>query len=45
MAAAITTPLDVAKTRIMLADHNSSIAKGNIANAIRIVYGQQGVSG
>lgn len=45
MAAAITTPLDVAKTRIMLADHNSSIAKGNIPNAIKVVYNQQGISG
>ncbi|XP_047495162.1 S-adenosylmethionine mitochondrial carrier protein-like [Penaeus chinensis] len=45
MAAAITTPLDVAKTRIMLADHNSSIAKGNISNAMKAVYRQQGISG
>ena len=44
-SAALTTPLDVAKTRIMLAHHDSAVAKGNINMALRIVYKQHGLSG
>ncbi|XP_045130657.1 S-adenosylmethionine mitochondrial carrier protein-like [Portunus trituberculatus] len=44
-SATLTTPLDVAKTRIMLAHHDSTAAKGNINTVLRIVYKQQGLSG
>ncbi|KAK8407225.1 hypothetical protein O3P69_002051 [Scylla paramamosain] len=44
-SAALTTPLDVAKTRIMLAHHKSAAAKGNINTVLKIVYKQQGLSG
>ncbi|XP_050727528.1 S-adenosylmethionine mitochondrial carrier protein-like [Eriocheir sinensis] len=45
LSAALTTPLDVAKTRIMLAHHESITAKGNIKTVLRTVYKQQGLSG
>ncbi|KAK4299701.1 hypothetical protein Pmani_028035 [Petrolisthes manimaculis] len=44
-AATITTPLDVAKTRIMLAHHSSTLARGNITNALQAIYKHQGVTG
>ncbi|XP_069190069.1 mitochondrial S-adenosylmethionine carrier protein isoform X2 [Procambarus clarkii] len=45
VSAALTTPLDVAKTRIMLAERSSSVAKGSILDAIKMVYKQHGVPG
>lgn len=45
VSAALTTPLDVAKTRIMLADHRDKLAKGSINSAIRVVYDQRGLQG
>ncbi|XP_043299491.1 S-adenosylmethionine mitochondrial carrier protein isoform X3 [Cervus elaphus] len=44
-AAAVTTPLDVAKTRIMLAKAGSSTASGNILSALHAVWQTQGLSG
>ncbi|XP_052496358.1 S-adenosylmethionine mitochondrial carrier protein isoform X3 [Budorcas taxicolor] len=44
-AAAVTTPLDVAKTRIMLAKAGSSTASGNILSALQAVWRTQGLSG
>lgn len=44
-AGALTTPLDVAKTRIMLAHHEDVAAKGHIDKVLRIVYQHQGLSG
>ncbi|ELU02536.1 hypothetical protein CAPTEDRAFT_109350, partial [Capitella teleta] len=45
LAAGITTPLDVAKTRIMLAERNSVMASANIIDAMRIVYSEKQVKG
>ncbi|XP_019507602.1 PREDICTED: S-adenosylmethionine mitochondrial carrier protein isoform X2 [Hipposideros armiger] len=44
-AAAVTTPLDVAKTRIMLAKAGSSTASGNVLAALHGVWRTQGLSG
>ncbi|XP_015679877.1 S-adenosylmethionine mitochondrial carrier protein-like, partial [Protobothrops mucrosquamatus] len=44
-AAAVTTPLDVAKTRIMLAKTGSRTASGNVMSALRDVWRTQGISG
>ncbi|KAM4857577.1 mitochondrial S-adenosylmethionine carrier protein isoform X3 [Urocitellus parryii] len=44
-AAAVTTPLDVAKTRIMLAKAGSSVAGGNVLSALRGVWRSQGLAG
>ncbi|XP_076984880.1 mitochondrial S-adenosylmethionine carrier protein isoform X1 [Tamandua tetradactyla] len=44
-AAAVTTPLDVAKTRIMLAKAGSSTASGNVLSALHGVWRTQGFSG
>ncbi|XP_038283134.1 S-adenosylmethionine mitochondrial carrier protein isoform X13 [Canis lupus familiaris] len=44
-AAAVTTPLDVAKTRIMLAKAGSSTASGNVLSALHGVWRTQGLSG
>ncbi|XP_027810340.1 mitochondrial S-adenosylmethionine carrier protein isoform X1 [Marmota flaviventris] len=44
-AAAVTTPLDVAKTRIMLAKAGSSVAGGNVLSALRGVWQSQGLAG
>ncbi|XP_029456907.1 S-adenosylmethionine mitochondrial carrier protein isoform X2 [Rhinatrema bivittatum] len=44
-AAAVTTPLDVAKTRIMLAKKGSSTASGNVLFALHHVWKMQGISG
>ncbi|XP_010849809.1 PREDICTED: S-adenosylmethionine mitochondrial carrier protein isoform X3 [Bison bison bison] len=44
-AAAVTTPLDVAKTRIMLAKAGSSTASGNVLSALHAVWRTQGLSG
>jgi solute carrier family 25 S-adenosylmethionine transporter 26 len=45
IAAFITTPLDVAKTRIMLADKSDSLASGKVLKAIRAVHHEKGVRG
>lgn len=44
-AAGLTNPLDVAKTRIMLADSGSSLARGNIVQALKVVVHDRGFSG
>ncbi|KAM6256935.1 mitochondrial S-adenosylmethionine carrier protein isoform 1-T1 [Porphyrio hochstetteri] len=44
-AAAVTTPLDVAKTRIMLAKAGSSNASGNVLTALSGIWRTQGLSG
>ncbi|XP_039402585.1 S-adenosylmethionine mitochondrial carrier protein isoform X4 [Mauremys reevesii] len=44
-AAAVTTPLDVAKTRIMLAKAGSSNASGNVLSALHSVWRSQGLPG
>ncbi|KAF2981108.1 hypothetical protein EK904_010410 [Melospiza melodia maxima] len=44
-AAAVTTPLDVAKTRIMLAKAGSSNAKGNVVAALGGIWRTEGLSG
>jgi solute carrier family 25 S-adenosylmethionine transporter 26 len=47
IAAALTTPLDVAKTRIMLAkrSHEGDLARGNMRIALALVFKEKGVSG
>lgn len=45
IAAGITTPLDVAKTRIMLAETGSALSTGSISFAIRAVYRENGTKG
>ena len=45
MAAGLTTPLDVAKTRIMLANKHSSLAGGSILAALKTVHMERGISG
>ena len=42
---AITTPLDVAKTRIMLAERGSTLAHGSILYAMKLVWQQRGIKG
>ncbi|XP_020834644.1 mitochondrial S-adenosylmethionine carrier protein isoform X1 [Phascolarctos cinereus] len=44
-AAVVTTPLDVAKTRIMLAKAGSNTASGNVLPALLEVWKTQGISG
>lgn len=44
-SAAITTPLDVAKTRIMLAPATSALASGSIFLALSTVFRQKGLQG
>ncbi|KAJ7405557.1 hypothetical protein WISP_139010 [Willisornis vidua] len=44
-AAAVTTPLDVAKTRIMLAKAGSRTASGNVLTALGDIWRTQGLSG
>ncbi|GAB6029151.1 hypothetical protein CHUAL_004928 [Chamberlinius hualienensis] len=45
ISAAITTPLDVAKTRIMLAEKGSLTAKGNIIQVLTAVSAERGIKG
>ncbi|XP_043213342.1 S-adenosylmethionine mitochondrial carrier protein-like [Amphibalanus amphitrite] len=45
VSAAITTPLDVAKTRIMLADRHSQLASGGLVAALRIIRQENGLAG
>ncbi|KAM9326760.1 mitochondrial S-adenosylmethionine carrier protein [Gastrophryne carolinensis] len=44
-AAAVTTPLDVAKTRIMLAKAGSATAGGNVLLALTDIWRTQGITG
>lgn len=44
-AAFITTPLDVAKTRIMLADKSDLLASGRVTSALRAIKVERGVAG
>ncbi|TPP57898.1 Solute carrier family 25 member 26 [Fasciola gigantica] len=44
-AGTITTPLDVAKTRIMLAEPGTSLASGHLGDALRLVFHERGVHG
>lgn len=45
IAAASTTPLDVAKTRIMLAKANSELSKGRVFQTLNGIYSQHGIKG
>ena len=45
ISAFLTTPLDVAKTRIMLADSSSIEAEGNVFVVWRIIFAQNGFRG
>lgn len=45
IAAFLTTPLDVAKTRIMLADKSDSLASGKISKAIKEIFVDKGIRG
>ncbi|XP_067133850.1 mitochondrial S-adenosylmethionine carrier protein [Centruroides vittatus] len=45
VAAGITTPLDVAKTRIMLAKKGTEIAKGNVIDVLHQVRKTHGIKG
>ncbi|GFT01822.1 s-adenosylmethionine mitochondrial carrier protein [Nephila pilipes] len=45
IAAGITTPLDVAKTRIMLAKKGTMAASGNIVPVIKDIWLEKGISG
>ena len=45
IAAAITTPLDVVKTRIMLAEQGSVVARGSVTSVMRSVVRDRGVVG
>lgn len=45
VAAFLTTPLDVAKTRIMLADPSESIASGKVLAALKIIKNEKGMWG
>ncbi|VDN96779.1 unnamed protein product [Rodentolepis nana] len=45
IAGTVTTPLDVAKTRIMLAEQDSALASGRISTALKLVYKESGVLG
>lgn len=44
-AAGITTPLDVAKTRIMLAEKDCTLSSGRIGHALQVVYNERGIKG
>nr|CAH8848475.1 unnamed protein product [Trichobilharzia regenti] len=45
ISGAVTTPLDVAKTRIMLAESNSKLASGHVLYAMRTVFQENGIRG
>ncbi|XP_064473879.1 mitochondrial S-adenosylmethionine carrier protein-like [Ornithodoros turicata] len=45
IAAGLTTPLDVAKTRIMLADKSSLLAEGNMFEALMTIWRERGIAG
>jgi len=45
IAAGLTTPMDVAKTRIMLAEKGSLSARGSILNVLKTVFAEKGIRG
>lgn len=45
VAGAVTTPLDVAKTRIMLAKKGSPLAKGQVLPVLRVIWIEKGLHG
>lgn len=45
IASGLTTPLDVAKTRIMLAKTGTNLASGSIVNALKIIFAEKGIKG
>ncbi len=45
MAALITTPLDVAKTKIMLAKKGTITSTGNILTVLKLVFKEKGFRG
>ena len=45
ISAALTTPLDVAKTRIMLAEAGSEASKSSTLNAMAKIYHTNGIKG
>lgn len=45
VAAFITTPLDVAKTRIMLADRSDLLASGKVGSALKAITAERGAAG
>lgn len=45
VAAFVTTPLDVAKTRIMLANESDPLASGRIRDALRVIWSETGYRG
>lgn len=44
-AAFLTTPLDVAKTRIMLANEGDRLSSGRIRDALKVVWSESGLTG
>ncbi len=44
-SAFVTTPLDVAKTRVILAEKNSKMASGNVFYALRTIYHEKQLRG
>lgn len=44
-AAFLTTPLDVAKTRIMLSNEGDKLASGRIRDALKVVWSESGFTG
>lgn len=45
ISAGLTTPLDVVKTRIMLAEQNSAIRKLSIPKVLGSIYHEKGIQG
>ncbi|VDD75152.1 unnamed protein product [Mesocestoides corti] len=45
VAGSVTTPLDVAKTRIMLAERSSPLSSGRISTALKVIYKEAGFTG
>ena len=45
VSAGLTTPLDVAKTRIMLAESGSALAEGHMVYALKFVWAEKGIRG
>lgn len=44
-SAFLTNPLDVAKSRVMIATHNDPLASGKLLVAIKSIYREQGIKG
>lgn len=45
IAAFLTTPLDVAKTRIMLAEQSDTLASGRVLDALKAIHSEKGIAG